>query len=81
VLESGEAVAQIRTHVRFRSRLIRELGVRVERRSKVVDRCLDPQPVDVGGAVSAAVVVTPGWETRRAPGGTAVEEEQLLLRY
>src|SRR6266511_3288796 len=71
-LERGEAVAQVRANLRFRGCFVGELAVRVERRSEVVDRGLEPQFVDIGCAVSGEVVVTPTWQTGGAPCGDTV---------
>src|SRR5918999_953867 len=76
--ERWEAVAKVSAHLRLGRPLLGKLGIGVERRSLVVDRRLDAEGVDVRRSVSRPVVVTPGGDTRRAPGRAAVEEEELL---
>ena len=78
VLEGGEAVVRYARTTGSVVGFVRELRVGVDWRPLVVDRRLDAQRVDVRGAVSGAVVVTPARHTGRAPGRAAVEEQQLL---
>src|SRR5687768_6770337 len=79
VRERGEAAGEVLAHDGLGRAGPGKLRVRVQRRALLVEGDLDPEVVEVASAVHRQVVVDEAGRAWRAPGGPAVEEEQLLL--
>src|SRR4029450_14060554 len=58
-LQRRKALTQVGAHVYLSARRVRKVGVGIEPWPFVVDRRLDADAVDVGGAVARGFVITP----------------------